>query len=42
MPVAQSVAVTAAVTELTKRLIARPRPYTSETFEQKYPELSIR
>ena len=39
MPVAQSVAVTAALTELTKRLVARPRPYTSEAFEQKYPEI---
>ena len=39
MPVAQSVAVTAAITELTKRLVARPRPYTSEAFEQKYPDI---
>lgn len=38
IPVAQSVALTAAVTELTKRLVARPRPYTSEAFEQKYPD----
>ena len=41
MPVAQSVAVTAAITELTKRLVARPRPYTSESFEQKYPDIYI-
>ncbi len=39
MPVAQSVAVNAAVTELTKRLVARPRPYTSKAFEQKYPDV---
>ena len=39
IPVAQSVAVTAAVTEITKRLVARPRPYTSEAFEQKYPDV---
>ena len=39
VPVAQSVAVTAAVTELTKRLVARPRPYTSKAFEQKYPDV---
>ena len=39
MTVAQSVAVNAAITELTKRLVARPRPYTSEAFEQKYPDV---
>ncbi len=39
VPVAQSVAVTAAVTEITKRLVARPRPYTSVAFEQKYPDV---
>lgn len=39
IPVAQSVAVTAAVTEITKRLVARPRPYTSEAFEQTYPDV---
>ena len=39
MPVAQSVAVNAVVTELTKRLVARPRPYTSKAFEQKYPDV---
>ena len=39
IPVAQSVAITGVVTELTKRLVARPRPYTSEAFEAKYPEV---
>ena len=39
MSVAQSVAVTATVTELTKRLVVRPRPYTSEKFEEKYPDV---
>ncbi len=39
VPVLQSVALTAAVTETTKRLVARPRPYTSEAFEQKYPDV---
>ena len=39
IPVAQSVAVNAVVTELTKRLVARPRPYTSKAFEQKYPDV---
>ena len=39
IPVAQSIAITGVVTELTKRLVARPRPYTSEAFESKYPEV---
>ena len=37
--VAQSVAITAAVTEMTKRIVGRPRPYTSEAFEAKYPHV---
>ena len=37
--VAQSVTLTAALTEVTKRLIARPRPYTSKSFETKYPDI---
>ena len=39
VPVAQAVAITGVVTELTKRLVARPRPYTSAAFEAKYPEV---
>jgi membrane-associated phospholipid phosphatase len=39
VPAAQAVAITGAVTELTKRLVARPRPYTSAAFEAKYPDI---
>ncbi len=38
-PMIQSVAITAAITEVTKNLIGRPRPYTSTSFEAAYPSL---
>lgn len=38
-PVIQSIAITATVTETTKRLVGRPRPYTSAAFEAKYPDV---
>ena len=37
--VGQAVAITAALTEMSKRMVARPRPYTSEAFEAKYPDV---
>ena len=39
IPLAQAVAINGLVTEVTKRLVARPRPYTSEAFESKYPDV---
>ena len=39
MPVAQAVAITGVLTEVGKRLVARPRPYTSIAFEETYPEV---
>ena len=37
--VGQVVAINAALTEMSKRMVARPRPYTSEAFEAKYPDV---
>ena len=34
-----AVAINAALTEMSKRMVARPRPYTSEAFEAKYPDV---
>ena len=38
IPVVQAVAITATLTETTKRLVSRPRPYTSIAFEEAYPD----
>lgn len=39
IPVVQAIAITGTITEATKRLIERPRPYTSTAFEEKYPDV---
>ena len=39
VPVAQAIAITGVLTEVGKRLITRPRPYTSVAFEETYPEV---
>lgn len=39
IPVVQAIAITGTLTEVTKRVVERPRPYTSAAFETKYPEI---
>jgi membrane-associated phospholipid phosphatase len=39
IPVVQAIAITGTVTEATKRIVERPRPYTSDAFEAKYPDV---